>query len=215
MLACLVAIVLVGCADGDPPSRPDPQTTPEPAPEDEADDEPVPSEASAGEEPLRADEVVEDPIGTVSSATRQSPEFPRWGGPATRLADARVLSLPGLDRLVLEFDGAMPSWQVRRVSPPIREEPGGAEVDLRGSEYVEVRLAPASSVERGGDDPTAGLTSPTHLEGRPSALVEALLTGDASGLLTWSLGLAQGTDVAVGTLDDPPRLVIDVVDEEE
>lgn len=182
------------------PVQPGEPTTPE----GEASDSPDP------EDPVPQDETVAGPIGTLSRSGRQSDDYPRWGGETVQLVDARLIELPGIDRLVLEFDGPVPSWRIRPVTGPIRERPGRHEIELAGDAHLEVGLVPAASIDRDAAEPTAAYRGPSVLDSAAPGLLEAALTGDRSDQLTWVLGTAGEPDVAVGELEDPSRVVIDV-----
>jgi hypothetical protein len=94
------------------------------------------------------------------------------------------------------------------VDPPIIADPSGLEVEIAGAAFLQVRMEPAA-----GHDPDTG--EPTYtgeLELKPGLeqLLEVERTGDFEGVLLWVLGLASKEDFRVDTLQDPPRLVIDV-----
>ena len=66
-------------------------------------------------------------------------------------------------------------------------------VDLSGETYVETYTG---SARIGPSD--------------AASIVELVRTGDFDAVLTWNAGLDAEAPFAVGTLQDPPRLVIDV-----
>lgn len=166
----------------------------------------------------RAEQVPEDeidpvPVGPVGGDEQISEDFPRWSGDPIRLVDVRLIALGDLDRLVLEFDGQVPSWQVLAGTGPLIEQPGRSEIHLEGEAHLEIRLVPATSVARDADEPMAAYEGPAHLTSGGGAVLESLLTGDSSDILVWGVGVAGTPSFAVGMLEDPARLVVDVLRE--
>jgi hypothetical protein len=210
----VVALALSGCrAETNVPIDPLDAPPPEqPADERGTDEAREPLGPDDDDAELRPDEV--DPAPVASPALEQPPseEFPDWGGDPAMLVGARLIVHDGLDRLVLEFDGEVPTWQVRPIDGPIIERPGGAVVELPGTALLEVRLVPATSLDLRAADPTEGYTGPTVLEGdADGGVLEAVLTTDQSGMLVWSLALDAERAYAVAALEDPSRLVVDVI----
>ena len=81
-------------------------------------------------------------------------------------------------------------------------------MEIAGSAFIVVRMEPAA-----GYDPNTG--TPTYLgplELKPGLpeILEAERVGDFEAVLNWALGLSAEADFRVTTLEDPPRLVIDV-----
>ncbi len=218
VLAASVLVSLVGCAtasDENPPSGPEQAqpAAPDPGAHDEVDPDPGGEllDAPGIEDPVLPEETDPQPVGAPSRALRQSGDYPRWGDETVQLVDARLLELPGIDRFVLEFDGPVPSWQARLVEGPVLEQPGRAEIDLAGDSHLELRLVPASSIDRHAADPTAAYRGPSLLDAPAPGLMEAALTGDRSDVLIWVVGMEGEPDVAVAALGDPSRVVVDVV----
>ena len=218
VLAASLLVPLAGCATSSeehPPATPEPAqpTDPEPGARDEGDPHAGDDllDAPGLEDLVPPEETDPQPVGSPSRAARQSRDHPRWGGETVQLIDARLLELPGIDRFVLEFDGPVPSWQARRVTGPILEQPGRAEIDLAGDSHLELRLIPAASIDRGAAEPTAAYRGPSMLDAPGPGLLEAALTGDRSDVLTWVVGMEGQPDWAVAALEDPSRIVVDVV----
>lgn len=212
----LVAVVLAlaGCssATDDVPASP-PTAEAEGAVDPDTESVPGPDVLSPPAEraaPLPEDELDPAPVGPAGAAEQASDDFPRWQGEPLQLVDARLISHEILDRLVLEFDGDLPSWQVLIQTGPLTEQPGRSEVHLAGDVVLEVRLVPATSIDRDAAEPMASYEGPSHLVARGAPVREALLTGDSSDILVWGIGVAGSPSYAVGTLGDPDRLVIDV-----
>ena len=220
VLAASLLLPLVGCATAPeqrPPATPEQRQPTEPERDPGAQDEVHPDadsdllDAPGLEEVVPPGETDPQPMGVPSRTPGQSEDYPRWGGDTVQLIDARLLELPGVDRFVLEFDGPVPSWSARLVTGPILEQPGRAEIDLAGDSHLELRLVPASSIDRDAAEPTAAYRGPSLLDASAPGLVEAALTGDRSDVVTWVVGMEGEPDVAVAALEDPSRLVVDVV----
>jgi hypothetical protein len=217
VLLAAMLVVLAACTTaGDERTPPAPEqgqpATPEPGADDEDDSEPGELLDAPGIEDLVLPEETDlQPVGVPSREPRESDDYPRWGGDTVQLVDARLLELPGIDRLVLEFDGPVPSWQARLVEGPILEQPGRHEIDLAGDSHLELRLVPATSIDRDAAEPMAAYQGPSLLDAPAPGLLEVALTGDRSGVLTWVLGMQGEPDLAVAALEDPSRVVVDVV----
>lgn len=211
----MITVVVLGlsCSPGpadDPVAPPSPET----GPGTDADAGADPEEAEGAddpEEPLPEDEAAPEPIGSAGNGPRVSDGYPRWGGGVARLADVRLIAHPSLDRLVLEFDGALPSWRVQPTTGPLVEVPGRTEVELAGDSVLEVRLVPATSIDRDAAEPMSAYEGPGHVPSVGGVVEEAVLTTDASDILVWGIGVTGAPSFSVGTLEGPDRLVIDVL----
>jgi hypothetical protein len=158
--------------------------------------------------------LAEQPIGEMSAEDRETHGFPtanREGG-AALLADVRVAGHGGFDRVTFEFrDGDVPGYRVRFVDPPITEDASGNEVEVDGAAFLEIIMTPASGVDLSGETYEETYTGPARIGPSDTAsIAELVRTGDFEAVLTWHLGLGAEAPFAVGTLQDPPRLVIDV-----
>lgn len=206
-------VLSLSCSPGpadDPVAPPSPGT--DRGTEADADSDPGEAEESdQPEEPLPEDEAAPEPIGSAGSGRRASDGYPRWGDDLARLADVRLIAHPSLDRLVLEFDGALPSWQVQPTTGPLVEVPGRTEVELAGDSVLEVSLVPATSIDRDAAEPMSAYEGPGHISSVGGVVEEAVLTTDASDILVWGIGVTGAPSFSVGTLEGPDRLVIDVL----
>ncbi|CAO5238355.1 hypothetical protein FAGKG844_240040 [Frankia sp. AgKG'84/4] len=109
------------------------------------------------------------------------------------------------DRLVIEFRGGVPGYDVRYV-PEVRSPGQGEVVPLAGRACLEVVLFPAVSHDVAGS-PT--LRTPRTGGGLPT-LVQYRLTGDYEGYVHLGLGVRDRVGFRVLTLSNPPRLAIDL-----
>ena len=126
------------------------------------------------------------------------------GGSAA--ASSHVLSIrvgvhPGYDRLVFEFDGAVPSYAAQPSDKPeFTLLPSGQPVTLAGSAGVLIGLKPVQQ-------PYGG---PARLVPGYPYLREVRLLQDSSSIQLWGLGVAGRPCLRVSTDSDPTRLVVDV-----
>ena len=158
------------------------------------------------------------PIAEWGWETRASDDFPREDGfaylvgvRAARHGDAAAH--PAFDRVVLELDGDAPSWRVAFEEPPIVEDPTGLTIDVEGEAFLRVSLHPASGLDASGDEPVARYDGPDRIPVDGHVVTEVVLVTDHDGALAWVVGLARQAPFAVSLLADPPRLVVDVVDD--
>lgn len=126
--------------------------------------------------------------------------------PMATLVDVRTGAHARHDRVVFEFDGEIPGWHVEYVDRPQHRCGSGDPVYLPGDGWLEVRLTPARMHT---DEGRATITDRSRRElGGPLRALES--TCDFEGEVTWVLGLDSPEPFRVLTLDDPPRIVVDV-----
>jgi len=115
----------------------------------------------------------------------------------------RVGQHDGYDRFVLEFNGPIPAYAVRRQSgTTFTEDPRGTQITLSGTNGVSVVLHPI--------DNWTSYTSPTAFKPDFQFLQEARLIQNFEGYQQWALGI-QGTPcIHVTELASPSRLVVDI-----
>ena len=162
----------------------------------------------------------QEPVGQWSTGTKGTDDFPSLGSFAP-LVDVRTASHPGgedhppFDRVVLEFEGGDPSWRVTYVEPPIEDDGTGEQIDIEGAALLELRLYPASGVDISGAEPRQTYDGPTRIELDGHAALEIVRRGDFEANLAWVIGVSHEAPFAASFLSDPPRLVVDVVDERD
>ena len=118
----------------------------------------------------------------------------------------------GYDRIVFEFTGRPPAYEVRYVDQ-VRQDPSDRPVELQGTAFLSV-------VMRGGtldttsqvDDPAEAQSykGPRRLQPDLSAVQEIAVAGDFEGVLSFGVGLDHRAAFRVLRLSDPARIVIDV-----
>jgi hypothetical protein len=119
------------------------------------------------------------------------------------VVSVRVGQHDGYDRLVIEFDGAIPSYTVRRQSgTTFTESPRDRAVTLSGTNGVLVVIHPIFN--------WMSYRGPFAFQPNFPVLREARQMENFEGYQHWALGI-QGTPcLRVTTLSAPSRLVVDV-----
>lgn len=198
----------------DPADVAEPDETAEP---DDADEAPAPTPTETAEpddatdpEPTPAAEEGPSPIagfdtGPVSGELGS-------GDDVAFLTDVRVGSHDDFDRIVLEFeDGGASDFEVGYREPPIVSAGEGAEVDIDGEAFLELRLLSATGVDfERGDPYMRTYDGPDRIAGDTSVVTEVVQTGDFEATLSWVVGVRTDVPFAVSVLEGPLRLVVDV-----
>jgi hypothetical protein len=136
--------------------------------------------------------------------------FPVEGsGTAARghLADVRVGTHDGYDRIVFEFTDAIPPYSIDVATPPFSQDPSGLPMTVDGSYFWQVVLNGGTKMLPDGTSSYDGATDFTP--GYPK-LAELVESGDFEAVSTWYIGMSGESCVRVLTLDGPPRLVVDI-----
>jgi hypothetical protein len=121
------------------------------------------------------------------------------------LGDIRAGQHAAFDRVVLAFDGRVPTWTARYVKT-VRADGTGKPVSLRGSGALELVLTPAQAH---ADDGSATVSD--RLTPNLPALRDIRLAGDFEGYVTIGIGVAKkDTPFRVLKLTGPDRIVVDV-----
>ncbi len=130
-----------------------------------------------------------------------------WSGgtPGTaHVTDVRVSQEPGFDRFVIQFDGTVPAFTVKRQAKPVFTQGGsGQTITLSGTAGVLVQVHTATEAST-----YSGPTDFTQADFR--VLKEARVTEDFEGYVAWGLGLGSAACMrafvpAIG----PSRLIVD------
>ena len=151
-------------------------------------------------------------VGRPDLAAKQSPDFPIHQGPVAFLTEVRISALQGFDRIVFEFEEAIPDWQVRYVEPPIFEDPTGDVLAVDGDAFLAITMLPASAFDLSQIPLRETYTGPDRIRGPASSLIEELVkTGDFEAVMSWVAGLEGRVPFGVATLSGPPRLIVDLV----
>lgn len=155
-----------------------------------------------------------DPVGSPDTEPVVTDDFPSPATDVAYLTEVRASPRDGFDRVVLQFEGdEAPSWRVAYTDPPVRAAGSGNEVPVEGSHVIEVTVAPASGVDLTGAEVEEIYDGPERIDVTGAHRVtEVVQTGDYEAHLGWAIGVDGEAPFGVTMLEDPLRLVIDVVD---
>lgn len=160
-----------------------------------------------------ADDESAEPVGPASADTVEGGDFPSTEGATALLVDIRTARHDGFERIVFEFEGDdSPGYRVGYLDPPVREDFSGNPVELAGDSFLEIRVVPGAGFDPMSDDARQTYTGPLRFSPQGTELIEELARiGDFEAHLTWVAGLSRRVPFAVEVLEDPIRLVVDVV----
>lgn len=119
----------------------------------------------------------------------------------------RTAGQQGFDRVVVEFTGAVPEYEVAYAQPPFVGTSGQA-VPVQGEAFLRVRLDGTSVFDSLNGVPV--YTGPTTITGDTATVVEVVNVDDFEAVSVWVIGLDSQQPLTVSTLSGPGRLVIDI-----
>jgi len=123
---------------------------------------------------------------------------------APTLSDVRAGGHTGFDRVVFEFQGAVPEHRVGYVDQLVQDG-SGRPVSVAGAADLEVVFHGANAHEQDGT-PTI---SPRRFSTGLTAVKEVAEIGDFEAVVTYGIGVDRKRPIKVSTLSNPSRLVID------
>lgn len=126
------------------------------------------------------------------------------------MTELRVESYEPFARVVFEFQGDAPEYKLEYVDGPVVASPSGNAVEIKGEAFLVLSLTPASGVDLSGDAPEMTYTGPDRVEIDAPPLHELLKTEDFESHMTWVIGVEDELPFSFSTLQDPPRIVVDV-----
>ncbi|MBG0831979.1 GerMN domain-containing protein [Planomonospora sp. ID67723] len=122
------------------------------------------------------------------------------------LVDVRATHHPGLDRLVFEFRGPLPTRRSARYVTRLIGDPSGMTVRAAGNALLHLRFADAT----GHDDNGEVTYGPTRRTYPLPGVIQVVTTGDNEAVLSVGVGLAKRTPYRIYTLTRPNRVVVDI-----
>jgi len=138
--------------------------------------------------------------------------------PRSVIESVEVAGYDGFDRLTFTFssDAPAPGYQIRVVPSGLAVRCGEATdsteaadgeyaPDVSGNQFLVVRLRPARIIDQGRRTMSIG-TERFEL----TRFYEGGVSCDADDIVTWIVGLSEGSNVRLLQLRSPPRLVVDV-----
>ena len=162
-----------------------------------------PGPKTEGEGEGEGEEGSEKPFeGTAGITEKKRPTVKRG-----RLEAARTGAHDRYDRVVFEFEGAVPGYHVEYVDKPLRQCGSGHVKEVAGDGWLRVRFEPSSAHTEEGKPTVKDRERKLKMEN----LVELDLLCDFEGQVEWVLGVRSPTKYRVLELSGPPRLVVDVL----
>jgi hypothetical protein len=117
----------------------------------------------------------------------------------------RTATHPGFDRMVFQFRGGTPGFNVRYVAR-IVQDGSGATVSLLGTRFLAIRFAAARAHPQNG----SRLNVPRVRTPLFRSIRQVKLAGDFEGVVSYGAGIAGRRAFRVFRLTSPPRIVVDV-----
>jgi hypothetical protein len=150
----------------------------------------------------------ETPPEPAPPAAQPEPQQ-RAGAAGSTLRGVRTAGHEQFDRIVFEFDGAVPGHRLDYIDRPIRECGSGRVLQVAGQAWLRVRFDQARAHEL--VDGFAQATVASRNRTLDHALVQQLvLTCDAGGQLEWVAGVRTPNQFRLLQLTEPARLVVDI-----
>jgi hypothetical protein len=178
---------------------------------------PVAASASPVESPSPSEASVEPsasgtPLPTVepSGETGFACDLPVHGsGTVARanITDVRVGTHDGYDRIVFQFRGGIPEFDIKNATPPFTADPSDQPLTVNGSSFLSITLHGGTKQTESG---ASSYNGPRNFALDFPTLVHLVEGGDFEAVSTWYAGLSHAACVRVSTLTSPDRLVIDV-----
>lgn len=124
------------------------------------------------------------------------------------LKDFRVDNLPGMDRMVFEFnDAGLPEWEVMYVEQPILDCGSGEPIPVAGNAWLQISLRGAQAHTESGKE----IGGPRRRLINQTLLRELVRTCDFEGEVVWVVGVTNKNAYTTQVLADPSRLVLDIL----
>jgi hypothetical protein len=124
--------------------------------------------------------------------------------PVPMLVDIRTAAHPGFDRIVFEFQGQLPGYDIRYVSQVI-EDGSGETVQMPGRRFLLIRFEPTNAHDEAGHG-----TAPRSATVNLPMLRAYRMVGDFEAVVSVALGLDDTVGFRVGELSGPNRVYLDV-----
>ncbi len=144
--------------------------------------------------------------GAATTPTSAAPQT----GPKAFLTAVRADSHTGYDRVVFEFEGPTPGYDVAYLTGPLQNQDSGAPIAVDGASVLKFAMTSAASADV-GVTVRETYTGPKRFKpsGTPT-VAELVQVSDFEGTLTWAIGVRQAAPFKVQALSSPSRLVVDL-----
>jgi peptidoglycan hydrolase-like protein with peptidoglycan-binding domain len=150
----------------------------------------------------------DEPIGMMSTDTVS--EAGDVDGTAL-LERVETVAFGDFERIVFHFaEGADVGYQVG-YTDEVPTDIAGEPVEVDGAAMLDVSLPQTTGVDLRGPEPDVIYTGPDRFTVDELTMVEEIaIVSDQHGAMSWVIGTTSEAPFAVGSLDDPFRLVIDI-----
>lgn len=167
----------------------------------------IPSPTATGALPTVAATAASEPTTALDPAllTAGIIEVKREGS-VQRQVGIRTGRHTGYERVVFEFEQAVPGYHLEYIDKPVRACGSGDVVTLEGDGWLQVRFYAAQA----HTDEGAPTIAERELAPKLDVIREVERTCDFEGVVTWVVGTASPNRYRVFELRDPPRLVLDI-----
>jgi hypothetical protein len=123
------------------------------------------------------------------------------------ITDVRVGTHDGYDRIVFQFRGGIPEFDIASARPPFTADPSGQPLTVNGSAFLSITLHGGTKQTDSGASSYSG---PRNFAVDFPTLLNLVEGGDFEAVSTWYVGLSDVSCLRVSTLTAPDRLVIDL-----
>jgi hypothetical protein len=171
-----------------------------------ASESPTPSEASIEPSTSPTPLSTVEPSGDVGFACDQ-PASGNGTAARANITDVRAATHDGYDRIVFQFRGGIPEFDIKSATPPFTADPSGQPLTVHGSSFISITLHGGTAQTETGGSSYGG---PRNFNLDFPTLVNLVQGGDFEAVSTWYAGLSHAACLRVSTLTAPDRLVIDV-----
>jgi hypothetical protein len=110
---------------------------------------------------------------------------------------------PKYDRVVFEFNDAIPLLRIEYVNELI-EDGSGLPIPIAGRSILLVQFTPARAHTDAGQS-----TAPAKMKPKLPIVKAIICSGDFEGVVSYGIGLGKKAYTRILTMDNPTRLVID------
>lgn len=149
--------------------------------------------------------------------TTETSGFPDMTGDTAYLTDVELGDHEDYERVVFTFaeDSPVPAWRVE-YTEQVSQPGSGNPVEVAGGAALHVILSGGTGVDMSGTTFEEVYTGPERLSGEDaslSAVTEVVLAGDFEAVMEWGIGVDEQRPFRAFSLQDPSRLVVDVMTE--
>lgn len=132
--------------------------------------------------------------------------------PASLLTVIRVTEQPGFERIVFEFDGLAPAYDVSYVDQ-VHHDPSGAVVALEGDAFLLVRMPGATldtAFQESNPADARSYPGPQRIHPQLRQVKDVAVAGDFETVLSFGIGMDHRAPFRILRLADPSRIALDV-----